>query len=184
MLVFWKELKIVSFDPALAAAMGFSVPVVHYLLMAMVAGVTRRVVRVGRLDPGRGDADRPGGDGRTGDRPACRGCSPGPRRSASSSAVFGYVLAAALDTSVAGMMAVVAGVQLTGAVFLGPHYGLVSRWLRNLSLAVRIASEDVIARLYREEEQGSGFGVQGSGRTGIGERAGAYSDGERGASAP
>jgi manganese/zinc/iron transport system permease protein len=78
------------------------------------------------------------------------------------SAVFGYVLAAAVQTSVAGMMAVVAGVQLTGAIFLGPHYGLLGRWLRNLSLAVRIASEDVIARLYREEErsgQGSGFGV-------------------------
>src|SRR5688572_11046187 len=38
--VFWKELKLVSFDPALAAAMGFRVAIFHYLLMAMVAGVT------------------------------------------------------------------------------------------------------------------------------------------------
>ena len=76
------------------------------------------------------------------------------------SAVFGYVLAAALGTSVAGMMAVVAGGQLAGAVILGPQYGLASRWLRNLSLAVRIASEDVIARLYREEERGQESGVR------------------------
>jgi ABC-type Mn2+/Zn2+ transport system permease subunit len=36
----WKELKVVSFDPALAAAMGIRVLAVHYALMAMVAGVS------------------------------------------------------------------------------------------------------------------------------------------------
>ena len=36
----WKELKIVAFDPAHAAAMGISVTAMHYGLMAMVAGVT------------------------------------------------------------------------------------------------------------------------------------------------
>jgi Mn-dependent DtxR family transcriptional regulator len=50
------------------------------------------------------------------------------------------------------MMAVAAGLQLAGAVFLAPRNGLVSRWWRNLSLAVRIAGEDVIGRLYRQEE--------------------------------
>ena len=160
--VFWKELKIVSFDPALAAAMGLWVPVVHYSLMAMVAGVSvtsfepvGSIIVVAMLVvPGATAA-------LVTDRlswmlawAATFGVV---------AAVFGYVLAAALGTSVAGMMAVVAGVQLTGAVILGPQYGLASRWLRNLSLAVRIASEDVIARLYREEErrvQGSGFRVQ------------------------
>jgi len=39
-LAFWKELKIVSFDPALATAMGISAVLVHYLLMALVAAVT------------------------------------------------------------------------------------------------------------------------------------------------
>ena len=37
MLLLWKELKLVSFDPVLATAMGFSATLVHYLLMAMVA---------------------------------------------------------------------------------------------------------------------------------------------------
>ncbi|MCH8830843.1 MAG: metal ABC transporter permease, partial [Planctomycetes bacterium] len=38
--VFWKELKIVSFDPQLATAMGISAAVVHYLLMTMVSAAT------------------------------------------------------------------------------------------------------------------------------------------------
>ena len=36
----WKEFKIVSFDPGLAAAMGIRVLVVHYVLMALVAGIS------------------------------------------------------------------------------------------------------------------------------------------------
>ena len=39
-VLFWKEFKIVSFDPELATAMGISALVFHYVLMAMVAGVT------------------------------------------------------------------------------------------------------------------------------------------------
>src|SRR5436190_19321647 len=77
------------------------------------------------------------------------------------SAVFGYLTATALNTSVAGAMAVVAGAHLSVAVFLAPRAGLISRWLRNQALAVRIAAEDVLARLYRAEEQG--FSAQGSG---------------------
>ena len=153
-LVLWKELKIVSFDPALAAAMGLSVPVVHYTLMTMVACVSvsafeavGSILVVAMLIV-----------------PAATAALVTDRLSwmlawaatfGVVSAIFGYVLAAATATSVAGMMAVVAGIQLTGAIFIGPHYGLLARWLRNLSLAVRIASEDVIARLYREEESGS-----------------------------
>jgi hypothetical protein len=71
---------------------------------------------------------------------------------ASLSAILGYLAAAALNTNVAGMMAVVAGLQFTGAVLLAPRHGLASRWFRNLSLSVRIASEDVLGQLYREEE--------------------------------
>jgi hypothetical protein len=43
-------------------------------------------------------------------------------------------------------------VQFALAVFLAPRAGIVSRWLRNQSLAVRIAAEDVLTRLYRAEE--------------------------------
>jgi manganese/zinc/iron transport system permease protein len=70
-------------------------------------------------------------------------------------AVLGYAAAAQIETNVAGMMAVVAGLQLVLAVFFAPRHGLASRWLRNQSLAVRIASEDVLGRLYRQEETGN-----------------------------
>jgi ABC-type Mn2+/Zn2+ transport system permease subunit len=165
--VLWKELKIVAFDPALAAAMGFRVAIVHYLLMGMVAGVSvasfeavGSILVVAMLIV-----------------PAAAAALMTDRLKwmlawavaiGAVSAIFGYLAAAASSTSVAGMMAAAAGVQFALAVFLSPKQGLVTRWLRNLSLAVRIAAEDVIARLYRAEErgQGSGFRVQGSGNSG------------------
>jgi manganese/zinc/iron transport system permease protein len=148
----WKELKIVAFDPALAAAMGFRVAAVHYLLMAMVAGVTvsafeslGSVLVVAML------------------------IVPGATAALMTerlwsmilwavlfgavAATFGYLGAASLNTNVAGMMAVVAGLQFGGAVVFAPRTGLVGKWLRQWSLAVRIAAEDVIGRLFREEER-------------------------------
>jgi ABC-type Mn2+/Zn2+ transport system permease subunit len=166
-VVLWKELKIVAFDPALAAAMGFRVAIVHYLLMAMVAGVTvasfesvGSILVVAMLIV-----------------PAAAAALLSDRLAwmiawavaiGATSAMFGYVAAYAAGTSVAGMMAVAAGVQFAAAVFLSPRHGLISRWLRNLGLAVRIAGEDVLAALYRAEERGarvqdSGVRIQGSG---------------------
>jgi len=152
-MLFWKELKIVAFDPALAAAMGFRVGVVHYLLMAMVSGVTvasfesvGSILVVAMLVVPAATAalltDRLGW------------MLAWAAAIGATSATFGYLLAVPLATSVAGSMAVVAGIQFTAAVFFAPRAGLVSRWLRNLSLAARIAAEDVLARLYRGEEAG------------------------------
>ncbi len=150
-LLLWKELKIVSFDPPLAAAMGFRVALVHYLLMGMVSLVT-----VASFEP-------------VGSIlvvavlivPAATAAQITERLSwmmawavaiGASSAVFGYAAAMWFNTNVAGATAVVAGVQFAAAVFLSPRQGLVSRWLRNQALAVRIAAEDVLGRLYRLEE--------------------------------
>jgi hypothetical protein len=68
------------------------------------------------------------------------------------SAALGYVLAAAWGTSMAGMMAVVAGGQFALAVLLAPRHGVLSKVLRNWRLALRIAAEDILAGLYRAEE--------------------------------
>ena len=67
------------------------------------------------------------------------------------SAVVGYVSAAWLDTTVAGMMAVAAGISSLAVVF-APHHGLVSKALANYSFSLRIVSEDLLAMLYRAEE--------------------------------
>ncbi|HMC12425.1 MAG TPA: iron chelate uptake ABC transporter family permease subunit, partial [Pirellulaceae bacterium] len=158
--VFWKELKIIAFDPALAAAMGIRVAVVHYLFMAMVAAVAvASFESVGSILVVAMLIVPPAAAALITDRlvwmiawAVAIGAT---------SAVFGYLTATALNTSVAGAMAVVAGAQFSVAVFLAPRAGLISRWLRNQALAVRIAAEDVLARLYRAEEQG--FSAQGSG---------------------
>lgn len=148
---FRKELKIVSFDPDLARAMGISAALVHYLLMAMVAGVTvasfeavGSILVVAMLIV-------PGATAHLlTDRMAWM--LVWATVVAVISAVVGYAGAVALNTSAAGMMAVVAGVQFGLAVFFAPAHGLVSKWLRNFRLAVRIAAEDLLATLYRAEE--------------------------------
>jgi manganese/zinc/iron transport system permease protein len=67
-------------------------------------------------------------------------------------AVLGYAGALEWHTSAAGMMSVVAGGQLVVALLAAPRHGVLSRGLRNLRLASRIAREDTLGRLYRQEE--------------------------------
>ncbi len=68
----------------------------------------------------------------------------------------GYSGAVALNTSVAGMMAVVAGGLFALAVVFAPRYGVLSRAIHTLRLSLRIAGEDVVALLYRAEERAPG----------------------------
>lgn len=149
--LFWKELKIVSFDPALARAMGFRVGLIHYLLMAMVAGVTvssfeavGSILVIAMLIVPAATAhlltDR------------LVGMMLWSTLVAILSAIFGYWLAARWNTSVAGMMAVVAGGLFTLAVFIAPRHGIASQFVRRALLTLRIAREDFLARLYRAEE--------------------------------
>jgi ABC-type Mn2+/Zn2+ transport system permease subunit len=156
--VFWKELKIVAFDPALAAAMGIRVTFLNYAFLTMVAVVAvASFESVGSVLVVAMLIVPPATAALMTDRlvwmlawSVAIGAT---------SAVFGYLMAAALNTNVAGAMAVAAGLQFAAAVFFAPRSGLVSRWLRNQSLAVRIAAEDILATLYRAEEKGAGSQV-------------------------
>jgi manganese/zinc/iron transport system permease protein len=149
----WKELKIVSFDPALAAAMGFRVALVHYLLMAMVAGVTVAsfeavgsilVIAMLIVPPATAHLLTDRLAGMIGWSVAV----------AILSSVLGYLGAVRLNTSVAGMMAVAAGGLFFLAVLFAPRHGVVSQVVRRIRLALRIAREHALAGLYREEEAG------------------------------
>jgi len=154
--LFWKELKISSFDPMLATSMGISALLMHYLIMAMVATVTvaafesvGSILVVAMLIVPAAAAhlltDRllttvvlAAGIGAL-------------------SSLLGCLFAMMLNTSVAGMMAVSAGGLFTCSLLLAPRHGLVSKAWHRWLLAVRIASEDIIAGLYRlEEERGKG----------------------------
>lgn len=147
----WKELKIVSFDASLASAMGINATLVHYSLMAMVAGVTvasfevvGSILVVAMLIVPAAAAHM-----LTDRMPAMLAWAVAIAIIAS---VGGTVFAISLETSVSGMMAVVVGVEFSLAVCFAPRHGLLSKWLRNRGLALRIACEDVVGLLYRAEE--------------------------------
>ena len=153
--LFWKELKIVSFDPALAGSMGVRVGLVHYLLMAMVAGVTvssfeavGSILVVAMLIVPAATAHL------LTDRLA--GMMLWSTAVAVLSAALGYWLAARWNTSVAGMMAVVAGGLFAAAVLAAPRHGVVGQFVRRVLLTLRIAREDVLAQSYRAEEAAAG----------------------------
>lgn len=149
----WKELKIVAFDPGLATAMGVSAVLVHYLLMAMIAVVTVSsfkavgsilVVAMLIVPPATAHllTDRLGMM-----QVLAVLC-------ATVSAILGYFLADYWETSVAGMMAVVAGGLFTLSVVFAPQHGLLIKAIRRLRLTLRIVKEDILAVLYRVEERG------------------------------
>ncbi len=154
----WKELKLATFDPALAAAIGLRPTLLHYLLMAMVAAVTvasfeavGSVLVVAMLIVPAAAAQL--WTERLGRMIAVSALI------AATSAAAGYGLAVVWDTSVAGMMAVTAGAIFATAVLFAPRHGLARRARRRVELALRIAAEDALAALYRDEEAEAGRGA-------------------------
>lgn len=152
--LFWKELKIVSFDPQLATALGLHGGVVHYLLMAMVAlAIVAAFEAVGSVlviamlvlpaVTGHLLSDR------------LLGMMAWSLASSLVSAVLAYAGAVLYDTGMAPMLALVAGALFAVALVAAPRHGLISRGFHRLALSVRIAGEDLIAMLYRGEESTS-----------------------------
>lgn len=136
---FFKELRIVSFDPELASTMGIRADVMHYLLMALVAMTTvaafeavGSIIVIAMLIV-----------------PAATAHLLTDRLwvmvalstvFAAGSAVLGHLSALIVpgwfgfeDTSTSGMMAVVAGLLFAVALFAAPKYGVLAKRL-NLSL--------------------------------------------------
>lgn len=147
----WKELKLTTFDASLAGAMGISAPVMHYLLMTLVAltavasfqmvgsilvvamliipGATAQmcVERLGRL--------------------VGLACVIG-----ALVGVVGTLLSVWLDISPPGTMAVLAGLLYALAAVLSPTGGILSRAWFHFQTSQRILREDVLAMLYRVDE--------------------------------
>lgn len=147
----WKELKLSSFDPALATTLGFPAIWLHYLLMAMVAvtavaafeAVGSILVVAMLIVPGA----------------TAHLLTDRLHRMiwlalglALLSTVAGYALARRWDVEVAGAMAVAAGLFYLAAVVASPRYGVVSRLMHTAATSLRILREDALALLYRLEE--------------------------------
>lgn len=150
-VVFFKELRLVAFDPSLATTMGISAGVVHYGLMMLVAGTSVAAFEsVGSIlvvtmlvAPGAAAhllTDRL-------DRMLLWSAL-----IAAIAAVGGYLLALLWNTSVAGMMSVVAGAEFGLAALFAPRHGYAARQWRRLDLAVQIALEDLLGALFRRHE--------------------------------
>lgn len=150
-VVFWKELLLSSFDPALATTMGFRAGWMHYLLMTLVAltavasfeQVGSILVIAMLIVPGATAhllTDRLG---------RMLWLAAGV---AVATAVAGQIVAVQLNVNTAGAMAVVVGLFYALAVVFSPRYGLVSRSLRQASQSLRIVEDDILGMLYRLEE--------------------------------
>ena len=160
-LFFYKELKITSFDPALATTIGINANVMQYVLMTLVAATTIAAFEsVGSIlviamliVPGAAAhllTDRLG---------LMLLIS---LVFAAISALVGHIGAITIpkwfgfeDTSTAGMMAFIAGVLFCGVLLFAPRYGLVSRLLHQLLLGVKIVRDDILGFLYRYQEMAS-----------------------------
>jgi manganese/zinc/iron transport system permease protein len=149
--VFWKELLVSSFDPALATTMGFRAGLLHYLLMVLVALTTvASFEQVGSIlviamliVPGA--AAHLLTDRLSRMLWIAVGIAVG-------TAVIGHLAAIRLDTNTAGTMAAVAGLAYLAVALASPRYGVLSVLAGNVRSSVRVLREDVLAMLYRLEE--------------------------------
>ena len=158
--VFFKELKLSSFDPALATTLGFSSGTMHYLLMIFVAVTAVAafesvgnilVVAMFIVPPAAAYmlTDRLGNMILLSTAIAAISAVGGHLAAIELPSWFGY-----RSTTTAGMMAVVSGLLLFLAVMLGPRHGVVTRIVRRKMLAMQVLVDDIIALLFRHEEDG------------------------------
>ncbi|KKO54779.1 metal ABC transporter permease [Paenibacillus sp. DMB20] len=126
---FYKEWKITSFDPALAASIGIPVVLMHYVFMSLVSVTTvaafdavGAIMVVAMLIT-----------------PAASAYLWTDRLSVMLvlsgafgvlSAITGYYVAVWLDTSISGSMAFATGVVFLLSFLLSPKHGMISRYLR------------------------------------------------------
>jgi manganese/zinc/iron transport system permease protein len=157
--IFYKELKISSFDPALATTLGINANLMHYLLMTLVAATTvasfeavGSILVVAMLIVPAAAAhlltDRLG---------------PMIFASMIIAAICGVVghIAAIIvptwfgfeGTTTAGMMATMAGVLFLITMLAAPRHGVINRLVHRGLLSLRILREDVLGLLYRHEEK-------------------------------
>ena len=166
LIVFFKELRITAFDPALATSLGINSHVMHYALMAVTAATAvASFESVGNILVLAMLIVPPATAHLVTDRlPALILAG---LVVAAMSAALGHVSALTLpplifgrlgfdtvdDASTSGMMAVACGFLFLMALLFGPRHGIVNKVAQNRLLGLRIACEDILGMLYRFEEQ-------------------------------
>lgn len=148
--VFYKELKLVTFDPGLAVALGIGPVILHYALMTVVS-----VTAVGAFDAVGSILVV-----------ALMITTPSAAYLLTNSlswmmglsvllgiatAVLGYGLAMALNASIAGSMATMSGVLFLGALFFSPSQGLLQKYLRRKQQRISFSSKMLLVHLFEHE---------------------------------
>ncbi len=157
-IVFYKELKISSFDPALAISLGIRADWMHYLLMIVTALTTVAAFEsVGSIlviamlivpaATARLLTDRLGVLLVLSVVLAALSAFAGHAAAISAPVWFGFE-----DTSTSGMMGLMAGVFFTAAYLFAPRQGVAVRGARRLLSNLAIVREDVLGFLYRLRE--------------------------------
>lgn len=168
-IVFFKVLRLAAFDPALSNTLGFPSWIINTGLTLMVAasavGAFEAVGSILVI--------------------AMLVCPPAAARQltdklatqlvlsvliAAGSAIVGFLLAVEAPgwfgfehaVSAPGSIALVCGVALVASIVCSPQRGVIARWVRRRRLDVEMAREDVLAWMYRAEEEAAGVVASGS----------------------
>ncbi len=158
-VIFFKELKLSSFDPSLATSMGFSSAIMHYALMVLVAVTAVAsfesvgnvlVVAMFIVPPATAYllTDRLGVMIVLSAIIGAVGAASGHVAAVIVPTWFGY-----RSTTTAGMMAVMVGVLFAIALLFSPHQGIVVKFVRRRILSLSILADDIVGLLYRDEER-------------------------------
>lgn len=148
--VLYKELKITTFDPALAAALGFAPTAIFYALLFLTSATAVAAFdAVGAVLLVAFVIVPPSAAYLLTDRLWVM-LAIGIAISIASS-ISGYYLAVVLDVSIGGMMAVMTGVFLALAFLFGPRYGVIARLHRRRTEREANALWTVAIHLYSHE---------------------------------
>lgn len=160
--LFFKELKISTFDPALSTASGFSASLIHHLLMTLVAiTAVASFESVGNILVVAMLIVPPSTAYLLTNRLSVMvvlACLIG-----AGSAIVGHLGAIQIpvmfgfrSTTTAGMMSVASGLAFFLAFLLAPQQGVLPSWIRRQKLRWSILADDVLTLLYRLDESSTG----------------------------
>jgi manganese/zinc/iron transport system permease protein len=149
-LLLFKELKLTTFDPRLAASLGFSPVLLHYLLMTLTSvTVVGAFESVGAILVVAMLVVPPATAYLLTDRlptmlllAALLGAA---------AAALGYAAAYWLDASIAGAMATTAGLMFLFALLAAPRHGMIGRWWTRRRLISSLTDELLLAHLSADQ---------------------------------
>lgn len=148
---FWKELKIVSFDPDLATTVGIRASWIHALLMLMTAAYCVAAFEaVGSILVVAMLIVPPATAYLLTDRLWVMAILAAVLGALAS--LVGRFGASVLSTSAAGMMAVAAGLTFALTVLFAPRYGYLAKRVSRAIASLNIVREDLLGLLYRLRE--------------------------------